>query len=187
MTSPTAIRSTELFEVFTNIPNSIELVVSWDTGDDFDITFGGVKGALDKCTIQKLSTGIFRFQFHDVFETTPYAYGTPQPVRIDYSKPYKPNSMKIAHLQVSLASYSTDNNSENPQTYYPVVWYWNPEEFPDQVGPTPDAYKNSVIVKIYDSITNSLSAVTTLRGHMIMTLIDTYENIKLIPKGAGNG
>lgn len=181
-----AIKDNDLFQVFTNYPNTTELVVSWDVPFDPEANpfFGGVKGCLDKVTINRISAGMYIFSFHDVWETTPYLQSVPHPILINYPKPYVPNTMKIQHIQVSIANHLTDVSNNIDSNYYAYVWYWNPDEFPVEMATAHPSIQNSVVVTIFNATTNDREDPSGLRGHMILTLMSTFENVRLLPEGA---
>ncbi len=174
------------YGILTTIDGAIELVACWDISDSvapFDTYFGGVKGCLQKLTIQRIFPGMYKLQWHDVWSIDPYPAGTPQPVRVDATNPYVPNTMTVQHVQVCLSNWQVTAAFNTALNHYAQVWWWNPDEFPVEMAPADPSIKNSIIVSIFNTLTGAREDVLGMRGNICITLKDTTEPVRLIAKG----
>lgn len=175
------LKDSELYPCYTNLPNTIELVFSFDVNS---ITpTGGVRGCLDKVTIQNPYTGIYVMQLHDVFDTIPYPQGTPQPVQLSVNKPSFEQTMKISHIQTTLVNWQSNTVYNIAPSYYSYIWYWNPGEFPVEMANADVSIHNRVVLMVFDRTSNLRVAPVGLRCHMVITLQAIAENSLLIPTG----
>lgn len=183
----TAAKDVENYQLYTNIPNTIEVAFCFDMQSGVDPTpapKNGVLGARRNAAVERVQ-GFNVIYLQDIFDDAYYTQSQ-QPVTVDSPDTHNiPNTMKIQHIQFSLTDYLSGPALGTPRDIYALVWYWNPEEFPTEMTDVNDSIKNRIVVGMYDKNTDEL--ITTplpIRGNMVVTLRDTYENARLIPKGA---
>lgn len=176
------IAAVENYPLYTNVPSTFELCASWDVFVAPDnVSQGGVKGALDKLCINQLAPGIYQIFVQDVFQTEPYPFGVAQPVTINTLKNESHNSQKILHVQVSLSNWLTAPGNVSPSNHRAYVWWWCPGTYPSQMAPADPSIQNSIVVSIFNSETGVVEDVQGMRAHIMVTVVNTFDNANLIP------
>lgn len=185
MAFPIAVKDTELYPIYATYPNTMELVFCFDMlqPGEFPFTYRGVRGCLDKVTVEQIAAGMYKIQIHDIFGTDSYAFDTPQPVQLSAEKLTTFSTMRIQQIQFSLSNFESDQVQTTPSNIYAYVWYWNPDEFPVEMALADPSIRNSVVITLFDRTTgNRVEPSVRMRGNVLITVMNTFDNARLIPK-----